>query len=573
MTARSETILRDAVGWAAAAIVLAPFLTVTLTYRRALVVQAALVLGITLLLLALGGLRRGWRDRVAASRPVLLGVALYAAAALQGTVVALVRGNDLKLTAGQFLAMGLLPLAAIAGMGLSSALDWRIFATGLVGAVAAGTLVQGIVAGPAMIAHFPGPRLMLPNAVSVSGAAAMALLFALALTRSGPTSARVLAWVAAALTVALIFVSGIRSQWLVLPLGLACLFAIALGLQKLFSRRIALAWGTALVVVAGAAAVTAWWWTRPRPNLALGTLEAITGARDATATVRLPGGAVRVRGSITCRGSGNVYMRFRATGEETIASDRVVPLVVAGAAPSEFWIVHRPLPAEATLAVRLEDPSNLGCRMTSFAVEAIAPWQLAEVVGGLAGMLHRPPDPGSGSTPGVAAGDASVAFRVRETLAVVAAIKQVSWPWGLVGQGLGATFAFDTVGYDNRGNIVRYERPNYIHNFYLFLLFKLGVLGALAVLTALAIWVWTAADGARAATGRHRRPLVPCRGGCRLGHLPRLERGRPRDPGLPSCARVGAVGGYHREGREAAGGERRHRPPLHIADPRPDALT
>jgi O-antigen ligase len=133
-----------------------------------------------------------------------------------------------------------------------------------------------------------------------------------------------------------------------------------------------------------------------------------------------------------------------------------------------------------------------------FAVEAIAAGQLAEVVGGLAGMLHRPPDPGSGPTPGVAASDASIAFRFRETRAVVAAIKQVSWPWWLVGQGLGATFAFDTVGYDNRGNVVRYERPNYIHNFYLFLLFKLGVLGALAVLTALAMWTWTAAKGARA---------------------------------------------------------------------------
>jgi O-antigen ligase len=499
MSSTGDTRHAGAVSVAAAAVVLSPLLTTTLPFQRALIVQAALVLGITLLLLALGVLRRGWRDRVAALRPVMLGVVLYTAAALQGTVVALVRGNDLKLAAGQLLAMGLLPIAAVAALGVSTTPSWRAFATGLVGAVAAGTLVQGIVAGPAMLAHFPGTRLMLPNAVSVSGAAAMALLFALALTRSGLTSARVLAWAAAALTVALIFVSGIRSQWLVLPFGLACLFAIALGPRTLFSRRIALAWGTALVVVAGAAAVTAWWWTRPRPNLASGTLDTTTGARDATATVSLPGGTVRVRGGLTCRGSGIVYMRLRGTGEApTNAPGRVVPLIVAGAAPSEFWIVHRPLPAETALAVRLEDPSNLGCRTTMFAVEAIAPGQLAEVVAGLAGMLHRPPDPGSGTTPGVAAGDASIAFRLRETRAILTAIREASWPWRLVGQGLGATFAFDTVGYDNRGNVVRYERPNYIHNFYLFLLFKLGVLGALAVVTALAIWAWTAANGARA---------------------------------------------------------------------------
>jgi O-antigen ligase len=499
MSSTGDTRRAGAVGGAAAAVVLSPLLTSTLPFQRALMVEAALVLGITLVLLILGVLRRGWRGRVAASRPVMLGVALYAVAALHGMVVAVVRGNDLKLAAGQLLAMGLLPLAAVVALGVSTTLSLRAFATGVVGAVAAGTLVQGVVAGPAMVAHFPGTRLMLPNATSVAGAAAMALLFALALTRSGRTFARALAWAAAALTVALIFVSGTRSQWLVLPLGLACLFTVALGPRTLFSRRLALAWGTALVVIAGAAAVTAWWWTRPRPNLASGTLDTTTGARDATATVRLPGGAVRVRGSLTCRGSGIVYMRLRGTGEApTAGPDRVVWLAVAGVAPSEFWIVHRPLPAETTLAVRLEDPSNLGCRTTMFAVEAIAPGPLAEVVGGLTGMLHRPPDPGSGTTPGVAAGDASVAFRLRETRAVLTAIKQVSWPWWLVGQGLGATYGFETLGYDNQGRIVRYERPNYIHNFYLFLLFKLGVLGALAVLAALAMWAWTAANGARA---------------------------------------------------------------------------
>lgn len=499
MSSTGDTRRAGAVGGAAAAVVLSPLLTTTLPFQRALMVEAALVLGITLALLILGVLRRGWRGRVAASRRVMLGVALYTAAALHGMVVALVRGNDLKLAAGQLLAMGLLPLAAVAALGVSTTLSLRAFATGVVGGVAAGTLIQGVVAGPAMLAHFPGTRLMLPNATSVAGAAAMALLLALALTRSGRTLARALAWAAVALTLALIFVSGTRSQWLVLPLGLACLFVLALGPRTLFSRRLALAWGTALVVIAGAAAVTAWWWTRPRPNLASGTLDTTTSARDATATVRLPGGAVRVRGSLTCRGNGLVYLRLLGTGASTTAhSESSVPLIVAGAAPSEFWTVHRPVLAETNLAVRLEDPSNLGCRTTIFAVEEIAPGQLAEVVGGLAGMLHRPPDPGSSSTPGVAAGDASIAFRLHETRAVLTAIRGASWPWRLLGQGLGATFAFDTVGYDNRGNIVRYERPNYIHNFYLFLLFKLGVLGALAALTALGLWVLTAVRGARA---------------------------------------------------------------------------
>jgi len=499
MSPFGETWRSRAIGVAVGAVVLSPLFTTTLPFQRALIVQAALVLGITLVLLALGVFRKGWRDRVAVSRPVMLGVALYAAAALHGMLVALVRGNNLKLAAGQLLAMGVLPLAAVAALGVSTAVSWRAFATGLVGAVAAGTLVQGVAAGPAMVADFPGTRLMLGNGVSVSGAAAMALLFALALTRSGRTPARVLAWTATALTVVFIFLSGIRSQWLVLLLGLACLVALALGARALFSRRLALVWVTTLAVVAGAVVVTAWWWARPRPNLVSGTLDTSTGAGVATATVRLPGGAVRVRGTLTCGGNGVAYIRLRGIGEApTAGSEKVVWLMVAGAAPSEFGIVHRPLPAETALAVRLEDPSNLGCRTTVFAVESIAPGTLAEVVGGFAGMLRRPPDPGSGTTPGVAASDASVAFRLHETRAVMTAFREPSWPWWLVGQGLGATFAFDTVGYDSRGNVVRYDRLNYIHNFYLFLLFKLGALGSLAALIAFALWLVTAVRGARA---------------------------------------------------------------------------
>jgi hypothetical protein len=502
MTARSESTFTRAIGWATAAVVLSPFLTVTLPYRRALVVQAALVLAVTLFLAVLGIARTGWRTLLGAHRATAVGVALYGAAALQGTAVALVRGNDLTLAGGQFLAMGLLPLAAVAALGLSTALEWRTFAIGLVGGVAAGALVQFAVAGPAALANFPGGRLMLPNAVSVAGAAPMALFCALALAPSGRTVARALAWAAAGVTLVLIFVSGIRSQWLVMPLGLAVFLALGLGRTRLLSRRALLAWGTALLFFMASLAATARWWTRPRPNLASGPLESVAAGDAGTTVVVLPGsfrGAIRVRGTLTCQGSGRVFMRLHgAVGSPAAGPDRVVPLIVAGAAPSEFWIVHRLPPADKQLAVSLEDPAGLGCRTTVFAVEAIAPAPLAELVGGLAGMLHRPPDPGSGTTPGPVASDASIAFRLRETRAVFAAIKQVSWPWWLVGQGLGATFAFDTVGYDNQGRIVHYDRPNYIHNFYLFLLFKLGAVGTLAVVTALAMWVWAAVGSARA---------------------------------------------------------------------------
>jgi hypothetical protein len=149
------------------------------------------------------------------------------------------------------------------------------------------------------------------------------------------------------------------------------------------------------------------------------------------------------------------------------------------------------------MSLGLEDPDGLECRSTAVAVERVGPAFAALTVGRLVASFGRPPDPGAGSQPGAFAGDASIAFRVREMSAVLAAIRAGSWTTWIFGHGLGATFALDTIGYDNRGNIVRFNRPNYIHNFYLFLPFKLGALGTFAVLSALALFVAAAVRGAR----------------------------------------------------------------------------
>jgi O-antigen ligase len=64
-------------------------------------------------------------------------------------------------------------------------------------------------------------------------------------------------------------------------------------------------------------------------------------------------------------------------------------------------------------------------------------------------------------------------------------------------------------GYDNRGHMVWYGDVNYIHNLYLFLLFKLGLIGTVAVLAALALWIgWAIRSTLRLPHGERRAFLA-----------------------------------------------------------------
>jgi hypothetical protein len=492
---------RSAAAVAIATVFLAPLLTVRMPYRVSLVAQAALMLSATLALVVFAVAQKGWRARPAPPRFLVLGVALYAAAAVQGAVVAILRGNDLTLAAGQLLAMGLLPLAAVGAFGCFPALGWRSFAAGVIAGVTAGALLQIALTRWTSLGFPGGARLMLPNALSASGTAPLALLLALALSRSGRPLARALTWASAAVIVVLLLGSKVRSEWLVMPVGIAVYLAVVLGRTRLLTRRVVAGSAIVVLLVGAAIAVTAWWWTRPRTNLAQGTLNSGLAGEAGTAAALLPEaatGAIRVRGVLTCRGTGEVWISANGAGAAPeVASPIRQRLDVAGSAPAGFLLVLPPRAAKGSLSLRLEDPVGLECRSTALMVERIAPALAAALVGRLVESFSRPPDPGAGSEPGAFAADASIAFRVREMSAVLGAVRSGSWLSWIVGHGLGATFALDTIGYDNRGNIVRINRPNYIHNFYLFLPFKLGALGTVEVLAALGLFVLAAVRGAR----------------------------------------------------------------------------
>lgn len=486
-------------GVAVAAVVLAPLLTTGMPFRSSLRAQAYLMLGATLVLLAFAMARKPWRARAVPPRPLVLGLALYAGAAVEGAAVALVRGNNLTMVSGQLLAMGLLPLAALGAYLVTPVLGWRAFAAGVVGGVAVSTLVQLAVTGPADLARPLGQRLILLNGVSASGLAPMALLLGLALSGVCRSFTRVVAVGATGLTVLLILGSRIRSQWLVVPVGIVLYLAVARGRAWLTSRRVVTALVATVAIGLGVAAATAWWWNRPRTNLASGALDSGAAGAAGAVVATLPAavdGSPRIRGTLTCQGIGIVSIVVQATTGPPRATVMRAPLLVARTSPADFVLVLPPQRGMTELTVKVDDPDRLDCTSRDLAVEEVTPAPAAVIVGHLVELLGRPVDPGVGS--GFLAGDASLAYRAREMSTVLEAIRSGGWPTWVFGSGLGATFALDKTAYDNRGLVVRYGRVNYIHNFFLFLPFKLGAIGTAAVLTAMALFVhgaWRAARG------------------------------------------------------------------------------
>jgi len=86
----------------------------------------------------------------------------------------------------------------------------------------------------------------------------------------------------------------------------------------------------------------------------------------------------------------------------------------------------------------------------------------------------------------------SISYRERELQAVGREWRRSSLLRNLIGQGLGRTFQFQNRGWGPGGRRVVLQSASYIHNFYVFLVFKLGAMGLVALLGLLMIVGWTA---------------------------------------------------------------------------------
>jgi len=525
-----------------AAIVLAPYATIGVAFRTALIAQAAAILALVSMPLLVRVVPRrgrpaeswdGWRS----SPGPVLGAALYAAAALVGGLVGVLRGNSLFLLCGQLLSMGLLPLAWWVGrstfpptalapgvMTITPSARILLAPRTALAATARGLVAAVALASGAHLVHWLAEamrgdwvrRLAFAGSVSVTGTALLAILFALALAATGSRRSSRLwlgsCWIAVLFTLG----SGARGLWV--ATGLAALMTLTLDRSWGAIARRRLAPGVALILVL-LLAVSAFELrsertqeellektgvfepSEPRPPGLTFDLASPSGAPFATwrrvdrtkrwpltriepmaraGTYRL---AAEVSGAAAERGWVGVQWLDRSGNSLAFTWSPVVE----GGAWRTVEVLASPPPATVSwrLVAQCSDRSEGTWRLRRASFKRVAPSGLGPLLSQVRYSRWRilsllRPDP---------AADASMSYRVRESTALLGRLRHASMAALLWGHGLGATFAADG---DPRRAPGAPPPPevNYIHNFYLFLLFKLGLAGSALALGALAAWTW-----------------------------------------------------------------------------------
>lgn len=506
------------------AIVLVPFATITLPYRRALYTQALTLLALTAGLLAAGLVRPGWGRRIGAGRcRVAAGVGLYGLAALHGGAVGLARGNEVELLAGQVLSMALLPLAALAGAGLGGGARSRPLAWGLGAGVASASLLHWL----AWLASPPGAgldrRLFFANAVSVVGASLLGLLLLATLVVSARGILRVLAGIATLPVLLLILASGVRGLWVATVLAVAVFLVLAFPPVR---RQLALlGWMLAVAGAAVGVVAMARWVERPRPNLlpaaepsallapVWGVVREVARERPESAAVRfaaagghchwalapafpvpeLKTGTYRLRGRLTGPDSWRVYVALQWFDGEGRLLGRTVARRVEGSLAEVVTLLPRGA-VSARVVVGCPGEGEGEWLLHALALHRLGPAWLLRLPG-LAQTLESRLSAGLLEKDRVVG--AALRVRLRESRRLWDLFRHAAWGRKLSGHGLGATYAFDGPGRDERGRLTADAQPNYIHNFYLFLLYKLGLLGTGLVVVALVLWLTAAVAATR----------------------------------------------------------------------------
>ena len=533
---------------------MAPFATVGLGFRTALAVQGGMLLVLTLVAGIVAVRQRGWLSRLlAAPRPLLMGVSCYALAGLLGATVGLARGNAPSLLAGQLLSMGLLPVAAVAGVALGGGTPWRAYAFGVSWGVAGGALVHVVVWAHGLSQARVLGRFFLPNNVAMAGPALLALLAALALALGSAERARRWAWAACGLIGVYIVGAGVRSLWLV-SLGSLMLFLLLSGRIRWLLRPAALttACAVAAVLIGGALALRHWW-LKPRPDLILPKSWTVNGARlppvaepaaggdpcvgawpalvwtpetdrsflelsESVSVTSTSEGWYRLRGRVRGPGHGWVYLVVTWFDHD---GRRVAELGGYGGGAGGWQEIEAagPRPASASHARIGATASTGGDRweILSVRLEPLGSPALSFLCDGARRLIVRPTVLAAADQVTHGA-DPSLSFRLAESLQLWRLIRSRSVLVNLAGQGLGAQFPFASFVADDRGGFVVSSQTNYIHNFYMFLLFKLGIVGTLLVLTALCTWLLWTLRAARSAPSGASRYFLAAAGAAWVGY-------------------------------------------------------
>ncbi len=491
-------------------VAIVPYATVWMPFQPSLWAGGAALVAIVAALVLLG--RRELLWAVAdAPRIVRLGLGLYLASAAYGTLVGLALGNPLRYVVTQAASMAILP-ASFVGFRAGMRPSLRKLAAGLgLGSFAALTVHAAFLVARAGAPAVSGEalRLVLPNDVAFTGTAVMALLGALAWrseTRAPLATAACLA------SGCLLVGSMSRGAWL------AGLGGVALSWWLSRRRRwwtLAIIAAAPLICVAGLIAASAWAWNTARP-LVESSIDVAADTPpetmiDIQQQVPVSGGPVEIAFSVNeCSIPPQVFLVWAWNPVEE--PREVADILPNLRAPSQ--VVRQVLfpPAGATQMDFCEwEPAGSGHSIR---------FEARELRGALAGWVRT-----FGlrlSTLGTAitnpSRDGTMEYRVREWEAVRKVWAGSSPLRRVTGHGLGAIVEFPNSSWDSGGRRILAPTTSYLHNFYVFLGFKLGFGGivALAGLLMIAGWTWRAARRARDEGGS---PMLAAAAACWCAYL------------------------------------------------------
>ncbi len=482
-------------------LLLVPYATIHLEYRLALRLQA---IGLLATLLLAGALtltgRQPAAGKVRPGNPLRLALLVYLAAMALGTVVALVLGNSSTALAGQLLSLAFLPLAAIVGWRLGKG-RWSLLVLTLPLATVVAVLFHlvrwliDVVQGKTVL------RLFFDNTVSVSEIAPMALLLALAGAASPQRWQRAVALASVPLLCLYIVGAATRGVWLI-TIPAVLIYWFLAGLRHPRSRR-ALWVLVGLTAFAGAVVgaihhklsrpthrlMSPRYLDNQQPEWSKTAGKTLVRAghppRPITSRVPLAGpGAYRLSAQFRGGRSGIAIIAMRLLNDDgkRIGSMRLL------ADPSTRW--------KRVESIASIPPATESAQVWLFTGEgAEGGWKIDD--------LHIDRLSGSWATPLLAQGahlgrrlrsiaellsgsgdsaDHALHFRFEESRELLRRVRDATPTRKLLGHGLGARFSLPKVAPAAKRTGPRGAPQNYIHNYYLFLLYKLGFLGTALIL-------------------------------------------------------------------------------------------
>jgi hypothetical protein len=529
-----------------AAVVLCPYFTITLSFRNALMVQAALVTALILLIGVLPTLASRRAPRLRQVPVVARHVAIvWMGVGVLGTVVGIVRGNDPVLLMGQLLALALLPLGILAGAAIQHTDRWQTVTRGIVGGTIIGAAVS-IAASLGGLVEDQTRAMYLPNHVSVTGSFLLAaLLYVGAAPQTSDLKRRLLRFLALAILGVYLLMLGSRSLLLLTPVCVvtwailarntrpvrtlaAALVGAAVSLCLLFS---VVLHRTGEPVLSGGSVRLVGTVGTPLPDVLVLPLEGESATIDniegdqivlASQRIEIPdSGAYRFGGEIRGAGAGTGYLGIRWLDND----GRLLGIERAYATARGQWqtvhrIVRNPNGSTAmqvivgtkdgspgTWSFRMPTVTYLG---STLVVTFHRQWSsLTNRYGRLAELALLQ---------GITASP-SLAFRVKETQTVWSRLVDAPLAYQLLGHGLGATFEYRFGSFKDTQRTRESSHQNYIHNHYMYLLFKVGVVGAVLIIGATGYFLWSLWSTVRAHPPGRTRGRVAAVTAAWIGYL------------------------------------------------------